>query len=229
MAILCVSKYRSILEAVGRDLTEEAPPTTADEGRGAGEGTQISNEGGRPGSSPAVGEEGASVSQNQERESEKIHEPVDGDTEKAPKEKTLKKEEEEEEKENPEDREGGIERPMSVETDTTATPDLERTFHFPVGGEGAAAAGSVAGPAVKEEEEEGEGGAVPASVVFYQQSMDTSEQIRAALRKVGPFLCTVLVGQRSGLGKMLVGSDGRPLLNDGGLRRRRKRICYTCM
>ncbi|CAI8037971.1 Putative neurobeachin homolog [Geodia barretti] len=197
LAILCVSKYRSILEAVGRDIAEDAPTvaTTNEEygGRGADEGTQISTEGEKFGPLSA-GEEGVTNSRNQEKgERRPSLEAVDGNEEKGVEEEGMGEGEKERR---------DIQRPMSVETDSTATPDLEQTFHFPVDGERTAP--SVAGGA----------GPVPASVVFYRQSMDTSEQIRAALAMVGPFLCRVLVGQKSGLGRLLVGSDGRPLLND---------------
>ena len=197
LAILCVSKYRSILEAVGRDIAEDAPTvaTTNEEygGRGADEGTQISTEGEKFGPLSA-GEEGVTNSRNQEKGERKPS--LDGNEEKGVEEEGMGEGEKERR---------DIQRPMSVETDSTATPDLEQTFHFPVDGERTAP--SVAGVA----------GPVPASVVFYRQSMDTSEQIRAALAMVGPFLCRVLVRQKSGLGRLLVGSDGRPLLNDGGL------------
>ena len=207
LAILCVSKYRSILEAVGQDIAEDAPTvaTTNEEdgGRGADEGTQISTEGEKF-DPPSAGEDSIINSRNQEKGERKPSlEAVDGNTEKGV--EGEKEEEDVGEGEKERNSEGDIQRPMSVETDATATPDLEQTFHFPVDGERAAP--SVAGGA----------GPVPASVVFYRQSMDTSEQIRAALTVVGPFLCRVLVGQRSGLGRLLVGSDGRPLLNDGGL------------
>ena len=208
LAVMCVSKYRSILEAVGRDISEETPAySTTNEG-GGGQGAKISSEGEK--CVPHAGEEGAAESLNQGKgERERSLEAVDGSTVKEVEKKEGEREEGEEEDKkgdkNPE--EGEIQRLMSVETDATATPDLEQTFHFPVGEERGGT--SVTGV--------GEEGPVPASVVFYRQSMDTSEQIRAALRMVGPFLCGVLIGQRSGLGKLLVGSDGRPLLNDGGL------------
>ena len=94
-------------------------------------------------------------------------------------------------------------RPRSVDTDCSTTPDLDQAFHFPT-------------------PEGGSGGgeqSMPASVTFYQQSRDTSEQIKLALKLVGPFLCRLLVTNRSSLSKVLVGSDSKPLLTDGMIHR----------
>ena len=159
LAVLCVSKYRSILESVTQDLTEETPAPPV-------EGT-TGNRGNQTSSDPPSEDNGPPTGGTQERE-ERV-----------------------------------IERSISVETDATATPDLAQTFHFPTVPE------REVGVACGSE------GAVPASVMFYRQSMDTSEQITEALRFVGPLLCEVLVRERSGLARLLVGSDGRTLLNDG--------------
>ena len=161
LAVLCVSKYRSILESVTQDLTEETPAPPV-------EGT-TGNRGNQTSSDPPSVDNGPPTGGTQERV---------------------------------------IERSISVETDATATPDLAQTFHFPTVPE------REVGVACGSE------GAVPASVMFYRQSMDTSEQITEALRFVGPLLCEVLVRERSGLARLLVGSDGRTLLNDG--------VCVMC-
>ena len=46
-------------------------------------------------------------------------------------------------------------------------------------------------------------------------TLDISEQISAAMRHVVPFLCQLLLDHKAILVKVLVGTDGRPLLTDG--------------
>ena len=180
LAVLCVSKYRSILEAVGKDqsrevVSEPSSPekTVGGDLEGGSQNHQVSVEGGQI---------GVHFGDNN-RESQKEQVPAGNDEE----------EEEQIDAKN-------IQRPKSVETDCSTTPDLDQAFHFP-SLEGAAVVGGES--------------SMPASVTFYRQSMDTSEQIEVALKLVGPFLCHLLVTYKSILSKVLVGSDGRPLLTDG--------------
>ena len=46
-------------------------------------------------------------------------------------------------------------------------------------------------------------------------TLDISEQISAAMQRVVPFLCQLLLDHKAILVKVLVGTDGRPLLTDG--------------
>ena len=46
-------------------------------------------------------------------------------------------------------------------------------------------------------------------------TVDTSEQISAAMKLVVPLLCQLLLDHKAILVKVLVGTDGRPLLTDG--------------
>lgn len=56
---------------------------------------------------------------------------------------------------------------------------------------------------------------MPSSTTLYSHTVDISEQIKAALKFAGPFLCQLLVEHRSLLAKTFVGTDGRLLLTDG--------------
>lgn len=185
LAVLCVAKYRSILDTVGGDDSEEVitePLSTPGNNSGGNldEGGQNSLNSGEGGQSSV--HSGERVSNNKTSEGgqndqiliEKDHNDEQSDAR-------------------------SIQRPTSVETDCSTTPDLDQAFQFP-SHEGAAAVGE---------------SSMPASVTFYRQSMDTSEQIEVALRLVGPFLCRLMVTNRGMLSKVLVGSDGRPLLTDG--------------
>ena len=177
LAVLCVARYRTILEAASQDVSSDI--ITEENAAAVGEGE------GKAGGTAG----GAEIS----REGAPLNIPTNELQDKG-----------EERERDSERQDGVIQRPMSVETDSTATPDLEQTFHFPP-----VVTERPGGVASVTSEE------VPASVTFYRQSMDTSEQIREALRIVGPFLCEVFVRERSGLARLLVGSDGKGLLNDG--------------
>ena len=57
---------------------------------------------------------------------------------------------------------------------------------------------------------------LPSSFLPYaHNTFDVSEQVAAALKFVVPFLCQLLLDHKLMLLKVLVGTDGRPLLTDG--------------
>lgn len=176
-SVLCVAKYRSILDVVGRDetaagvLSEPVPPPGENVGGNDQGDQQISDEGG-PNS--VFSGEGGNYVPAAEGSHELGHREVKNDVK-------------------------NTQRLRSVDTDCSTTPDLDQVFHFPS----------------PEGESGGGESSMPASVTFYRQSRDTSEQIEMALKLVGPFLCRLLVTNRSSLSRVLVGSDGRSLLTDG--------------
>jgi len=57
---------------------------------------------------------------------------------------------------------------------------------------------------------------LPSSFIPHSHTTsDISEQVIAALKLVMPFLCQLLIDHKSMLLKILLGTDGRPLLTDG--------------
>ena len=255
LVVLCVAKYRSILESVGKDKlgedTTSEPSSPAQGGLdGGGKQNQMFGEGGQNFRPP--GEGGRRVEEKKDNKnmttnddqlsgeggrnfgppgegSRRVEEKKDnknmttnddqlsgeGGRNFGPPGEGSRNVEESRKDENLTASDAtsdvrGIQRPQSVSSDYSTTPDLDQAFHFPTPEEGAMA---------------GRGGegeqSMPVSVTFYRQSMDTSEQIELALKLVGPFLCQLLVSHRAALSRLLVGSDGRPLLTDG-------RIELTC-
>ena len=219
LVVLCVAKYRSILESVGKDKlgedTTSEPSSPAQGGLdGGGKQNQMSGEGDRNFGPPG----GRRVEEKKDNKNMTTNDDQlsgEGGRNFGPPGEGSRNVEESRKDENLTASDAtsdvrGIQRPQSVSSDYSTTPDLDQAFHFPTPEEGAMA---------------GRGGegeqSMPVSVTFYRQSMDTSEQIELALKLVGPFLCQLLVSHRAALSRLLVGSDGRPLLTDG-------RIELTC-
>ena len=56
---------------------------------------------------------------------------------------------------------------------------------------------------------------VPTSFTLQAHALDISEQVEAAMKLTGPFICQLLIEHKSLLSKVLVGADGKSLLTDG--------------
>lgn len=56
---------------------------------------------------------------------------------------------------------------------------------------------------------------VPTTFTLQAHALDISEQVEAAMKLVGPFICQLLLEHKSLLSKVLVGADGKSLLTDG--------------
>ena len=245
LAVLCVAKYRRILDSVGKDEGTDTPsdslPTPGDDAGGGldegghnnqisdeekqhsvqpGEGGHRSNhmleEGGQSDQTPREGGQSDQTLREGGQSDQTLREGGQSDQtlrEGGQSDQTLREGGQSDQtlreggQSDQTRREGaqsteqsdrrGIQRLHSVETDSSITPDLDQAFRFPT------------------PEEVGPESSVPPSVTFYTQAMDASEQIEVALKLVGPFLCRLLVTNRSMLSRVLVGTDGRSLLTDG--------------
>ena len=215
LAVLCVAKYRRILDSVGKDEGAGTPsdslPTPGDDAGGGldegGQNNQISDEEKQHSVQPGEGghrsnhmlEEGGQSDQTPREGGQSDQTPREGgQSDQTPREGGQSDQTPREGGQSTEQSDRrGIQRLHSVETDSSTTPDLDQAFRFPT------------------PEEVGPESSVPSSVTFYTQAMDASEQIEVALKLVGPFLCRLLVANRSMLSRVLVGTDGRSLLTDG--------------
>ena len=200
LAVLCVAKYRSILESVDRIHYETETTELAPTNQGNIEGDRNLNQGGRETNNSS--EERVNISPTGNQSSQ-----IEAEKNQSENERTLPSQQDGDDNSNVRN----VQREVSHDTECSVTPDLgDNTFSFTMPPTGIATAVSSS-----ESERGGVSSSVPASITFYRQSMDTSEQIELGLKLVGPVLCDVLVNSRSGLSRVLVGSDGRLLLNDG--------------